>query len=168
MKSRSLVYIVRGGLIAALYLALTMIFAPISFGSIQLRVAEALTVLPMFFPESVFALAFGCLVSNMVSSFGVADMILGSFATLTAAVITSKIKNKYLAPIPSVIINALVVGGMIAYMSSSDKTVFFTVFATNFLTVGAGQAIVCYSLGIPLATAVERILPRSKNNITRK
>ncbi len=161
MRRKSLVYMVRGGIIAALYMTLTLVFAPISFGAIQFRISEALTVLPMFFPEATAALFVGCLISNMISGFGIADMVFGSLATLIAAFLTSKIKNKYTAPLPSVFINAAVIGGMIAFMSSSsDKTAFLTVFFTNFLTVGIGQATVCYLLGVPLATAVERLLPR--------
>ncbi len=166
MRRKSLVYIVRGGIIAALYLTLTLVFAPISFGAVQFRISESLTVLPMFFPEATAALFAGCLVSNMISGFGIADMIFGSLATLIAAYLTSKIKNKYLAPIPSVLINGIVIGGMIAFMSaSSDKAAFVTVFLMNLLTVGAGQAVVCYLLGVPLATAIERILPRINKKI---
>ncbi len=164
MKRRSLIYTVRGGIITALYLALTLIFAPISYGAVQFRISESLSLLPMLFPESVLALFAGCLISNMMSSLGIVDMIFGSVATLAAAYLTSKIKNKYIAPIPSVLINAAVVGGMTAYMSSpSDANVFFSVFAVNFLTVGAGQAVVCYLLALPLISGFERLLPKLRN-----
>ncbi len=168
MKRKSLMYTVRGGIIAALYLTLTLIFAPISFGAVQFRISEALTVLPMYFPEAVPALFVGCLLSNTVSSFGVADMVFGSLATLVAACITSRMKNKYLAPLPSVVINAAVIGAMTAFMSSTGNvTVFLTVFVTDFLTVGIGQAAVCYLLGVPLAAAVGKIMPKFNKKKTR-
>ena len=75
-------------LIAALYTGLTFVLAPISFGPVQFRVSEALTLLPFCLPEAVPGLFIGCLISNMLGGFGIIDIVLGSAATLAAAWIT--------------------------------------------------------------------------------
>ncbi len=89
----------RAGVIAALYVVTSLILFPFSFGIFQFRISEALTVLPLFFPESVPALFVGCLVTNVFGGGGIADVAIGSFATLLAAVCTffagKAIKDKF-------------------------------------------------------------------------
>lgn len=89
----------RAGVIAALYVALSYLVQPFAFGAVQMRLSEALTVLPLFFIESVPALFIGCLLTNL-GGLGVYDIIIGSFTTLFAAICTyftgKLIKNKYL------------------------------------------------------------------------
>ena len=80
MKTRDLVI---GGLIAAAYLALTLVLAPISYGPIQFRVSEALTLLPLIFPQAVPGLFIGCLLANIFGGYGAIDIICGSAAPLS-------------------------------------------------------------------------------------
>ncbi len=164
IKNNNLIRTARAGLIASLYVVLTLIVAPVAFGPFQLRPSEALTVLPLYFPEAVPALFIGCIISNTMSSYGMIDILFGSLATLIAAFLTAKMKSKYMAPLPSVLVNALIVGATVSYvmMSEANKG-FWVLFATNFLSVGASQACVCYALGVPLATAVEKYLKKQNS-----
>ena len=88
------------GMIAALYVTLTVALSPISFGPVQFRVAEALTLLPFFMPEAIPGLFVGCFLSNLAGGFGLIDIIVGSGATLFAAWLTSKMPNIWLAALP--------------------------------------------------------------------
>ena len=92
-------------MIAALYAALTIALAPISFGPVQFRVAEALTLLPFFMPEAIPGLFIGCLLANFTGGFGIIDIVFGSAATLLAAWLTYEMPNMWLAAIPPVIVN---------------------------------------------------------------
>ncbi len=148
MGRRKIEFIARAAIIAALYAALTLALAPISYGLIQFRVAEALTVLAYFTPAAVPGLFIGCLVANIIGPNGLLDIIFGSLATLIAAFMTYNIKNKYLAPLPPVVVNALIVGPIVAYYVGAP-------FYLGMLYVGAGQVVVCYLLGLPLLLALE-------------
>lgn len=102
-------------IIAALYAVLTMFLPALSYGAWQCRVSEALTVLPIVLPQAIPGLFVGCLVSNLLSPVGAADVIFGSLATLLAAVGTYALrKNRYLAAACPVIANGVIVGGMLA------------------------------------------------------
>ena len=79
--------ITRAAVIAALYALLTMLLQPISYGPIQFRVSEALSILPLFFPESVIGLTVGCLIANVIG-YGIFDIVLGTLATFLAAIAT--------------------------------------------------------------------------------
>ncbi|MDD3346749.1 QueT transporter family protein [Oscillibacter sp.] len=149
--SRSLIRrLTTAAVIAAAYAALTL-FLPIpQYGGVQLRVAEAMTVLPFLFPEAVPGLAVGCFLANLLGSPYVLDWIFGTLATLLAALWTSRLKNRYLAPLPPVLCNAVIVGAEIAYFSVLDGAAFLPAFALNAVTVGLGEAIACYALGLPL------------------
>ena len=136
-------FIAEAGIIAAVYFALTMAVAPLSFGQLQLRISEALCVLPFFTLAAVPGLFVGCLLSNIFSFLGIFDIVFGSLATLAAAIITYFIKNKWLLPLPTVIINAFAVGAMLYFIAGLP-------FWESSLYVGAGEAIACYALGIPL------------------
>jgi len=135
--------IVRVAVIAALYAAVTILLAPISYGAVQVRVSEALTILPFIFPESVLGLFVGCLISNIYGGLGIIDIIFGSLATLTAGYLTSKMPNHYLAPLPPVLINAVVVGFILKYVLGAPLFL-------SMLYVGVGQFVACYLLGLPL------------------
>lgn len=100
------------GLVAALYAVTTILFAPISYGYIQVRISEALTVLPFLFPQAVFGLFVGCLFANLFGGFGILDVVLGSGATLLAGIISSAMPNVYLAALPPVLVNMVIVGGI--------------------------------------------------------
>ncbi len=149
----------RTALIAAAYAVLTLAFPPFSYGPIQLRISEAMCILPFFMGEAVIGLTVGCLIANVIGvSFGMTlpwDILVGTSASFIAAIITYKIKNKWLLPLPSVIVNALFVGAMLTYviLDSAESVPLWY----NILTVGAGQAIVCYGLGLPLFAVMKKI-----------
>jgi len=130
-------------MIAALYAGLTIALAPISFGPIQLRIAEALTLLPFFVPEAVLGLFIGCVLSNFIGGFGLIDVIFGSLATLLAALMTRRMPTIWLAALPPVVLNAAIVGGYLAVLTK-------TPFLLSVLYIGASQSAVCLGLGVPL------------------
>lgn len=145
------------GIIAAIYTVLTLALPIPQYGSVQLRVAEAMTVLPFLIPEAVPGLAVGCFLANLLGSPYVLDWIFGTLATLLAAIWTSKLKNCYLAPLPPVVCNAVIVGAEIAYFSTLDGQAFLPAYAFNALTVGAGEAIACYLLGLLLLGVLQKV-----------
>lgn len=144
----------RGAIIAAVYALLTIFLAPISSGLIQCRVAEAMSVLPYFAFSAVPGLFIGCVLANLLTGAPAYDVIFGSLATLLAAYITYLMRKrapKWLAPLPSVVINALVVGALLTYVY--DVGVSYWV-AVGYVAVG--QAIACFALGLPLLTILNR------------
>lgn len=146
----------RAGIIAAIYVALTLLTQPISFGMLQVRVSEALTLLPFIFPEAIWGVTVGCLIANIFGG-TVLDVIFGTLATLLAAIITRKMKSVYLAPLPPIILNGLIVGSVVAFNIYAEPNI--GVIATVCLMVAAGEAVSCYILGIPLMALVNKILP---------
>ena len=149
-------YIAKAAIIAATYIIITWIFAPISFGHniFQLRISEALTVLPMFTGAAIPGLFIGCVLSNLFfGGLGMIDLVFGSLSTLLAAYLTYKLKNKgkLVALIPPVVINALVVGTYLKFLLFADTSVFVTIGYT-FL----GQLGACYLIGIPFAYTLEK------------
>ncbi|MDR1204549.1 MAG: QueT transporter family protein [Peptococcaceae bacterium] len=141
----------RGAVIAALYAAVTLALAPFSFGPAQLRASEALTVLPVFFPEAPLGLFIGCAAANFVGGYGVADVVFGSLATLLAALCTRGLARfPFLAPLPPVVLNGVVVG----YVLHAATGIPWLALA---LEVGAGELASCYCLGLPLLFALKRI-----------
>ncbi len=149
------------GMIAALYTVATLILAPLSFGNIQFRASEALTLLPVFTASAVPGLAVGCIISNAVgvamgsNIAGWLDVLFGSFATLIAAILTRALRKiqfkgiPLLAILPPVLLNALIVGGELA-------VVYQLPFWLCALEVGAGELVVCTVLGIPLILALKK------------
>ena len=102
---------VRGAAVAAIYAALTLALAPISYGAVQVRVSEALTVLPFFMPRSaVPGLFLGCFLANFLGGAGIWDVVFGSAATLIAAMLTARCRSRMLSPLAPVLVNAVVVG----------------------------------------------------------
>ena len=156
MKKRSTArWIAEVGVIAAMYAVLTIALAPISFGQVQFRVAEALMILPFFTTSAIPGLFIGCLIANVLgSSFGILDIVAGSLATLAAAAIASKIKIKWLVPLPAVLVNAFVVAYILNVMAGLP-------YWLSAAWVGLGEAVTCYVLGMPLLY----VLDRYKNRI---
>lgn len=143
--------------LAAVYAALTMtLYAP-SYGPVQVRFSEALTVLPFLFPSAIPGLFVGCLVSNLISPYGPLDVVFGSLATLLAALWTGRIKNKWLAPLPPVLCNAVIVGATIAVSEVGMGPAFFPAYLFNAATVGLGELIACYLLGMVLLSILPKI-----------
>jgi uncharacterized membrane protein len=136
-------------MIAALYVAITILFAPVSFGEIQLRVSEALTLLPFYIPAAVPALFVGCLIANFIGGFGLWDVVFGSGATLLAAWLSSRMPNIWLAALPPVVVNMLIIGALLHFIIDVP-------FLLTALYVGLGQALACFALGIPLMRVLEK------------
>ena len=144
--------------IAALY-AVMAYFASVfgvAYGPVQCRFSEALCVLPFLMPEAVPGLFIGCLIANLLSPYGVLDIVFGSLATLLAAMWTRRCRSRWTAPLPPVICNAVIVGGLIAYYEAGFYAAFPAAFAYNAFTVGLGEALACYVLGLLLLKAVEK------------
>ena len=98
-------------MIAAIYVALTYVFAPISFREIQVRIAEALTILPVFTPAAIPGLFIGCILGNMLGGAMITDIIFGSLAILIGAFFTWKLRkaSPFLAPVPPIVSNTLII-----------------------------------------------------------
>lgn len=102
--------VTKQGIIAALYTVISITLAPISFGAIQFRVAEILMPLPYYNKKNRIGITLGCLISNLFSPMGIADIIFGTTATFLACTLISKLDNKRLVGIIAALINGLVVG----------------------------------------------------------
>ena len=144
--------IVHAAIIAAVYAVLTLALAPVSFGPVQCRVSEALCILPMFFAEAVPGLAIGCLIANLCIG-SIYDIIFGTIATLVAAFGTRLCrKNKWIAMLFPVVLNAVVVGGYIGLFTGTNMAVWLCM-----CSVGAGEAVACYGIGMPLCGLAEKL-----------
>ncbi|OPL11193.1 MAG: transporter [Firmicutes bacterium ML8_F2] len=142
-------YWTRAAMIAAIYALMTVIFAPISYGMIQVRISEMLMVLPFFTGAAVPGLFVGCLIANIYGGYGIIDIVFGSMATLLSAYLVTKIKHRWFVPLPPVIINALIVGAVL-------HRVLGLPFYLTVAWVGVGQVIACYGLGLPLLMILEK------------
>jgi len=142
--------IARGAFIAAIYAIVTIILAPISFGVFQIRVAEALTLLPILFPEAIWGLFVGCLVSNIYGGLGPIDIFLGSLTTLVAAWLTYRLRHSPLAYMPPIILNGLIVGTYLSFLLKVN--ILLSIFS-----VAAGEAIAVLVLGIPLLRQLRKL-----------
>ena len=150
--------LVHCGVVAAIYVVLCLALQPLSYGAVQVRVAEALCLLPVFGAEYIVCVVLGCFLANLLGSPFVLDWIFGTLATLLAAIWTSKVKNRWLAPLPPVVCNAVIVGAEIAYFATLDGAAFWPAYAFNAFTVGLGEAVACYVLGSLLLRALVPVL----------
>jgi len=141
-------FLVEAAIIAAMYAALTILI-PGGSGQVQVRVSEALTVLAFFTPAAIPGLFVGCLVANFFVGAGIYDLILGSLATLLAAFLTTKMRLKFLAPLPPVIINAVVVAIILKITANLP-------ILASMGFVAIGEVIACYGLGYPLILFIEK------------
>ena len=119
----------------------------LTFGPIQCRFSEALCVLPFFLPETAWGLGVGCLIANLLSPYGVLDIVVGSAATLLAALLTARCQKTCLSPLPPVINFSELFGLVLAYEQAGTSAAFWPTYAFNALTVGLGEAVACYGLG---------------------
>ena len=147
MKSKNLLFLTQAAMIAALYVALTYIFAPISFSEIQVRIAEALTILPVFTPAAIPGLFIGCLIGNTIGGALIPDIIFGSLATLIGAFFTWKLRNAhpFLAPVPPILANTLIVPFVLRYAYLIELPI-----PLMMLTVCVGEILSCGVLGLLL------------------
>jgi uncharacterized membrane protein len=147
-------FLTQAAIIAAIYTVLVLIFQPISYGPIQVRIAEMLTVLPYFTPAAIPGVAIGCLISNFFSpSLQVLDLVFGTLATLIAATFSYLLRrNKYLVPIPPIIVNAIIIPWVLRYAYKIPDAIPFLM-----LTVGVGELIAAGILGMVLLFALDKV-----------
>ena len=146
----------RCGMVAALYVVLCMALQPFSYGAVQVRVAEALCLLPVFGAEYIFGVVLGCFLANLLGS-TIVDVIFGTLATLLACLWTSRLTSRWLAPLPPVLCTAVIVGAEIAWAEAGITPAFWTAFGFNAVTVGLGELIACYALGSLLLSAMPQV-----------
>lgn len=150
MKGMNTRMLTRAAAIAALYAAITLALAPISYGPVQFRASEALTLLPVFWPEAGAGLFAGCFFANLAGGYGIADAAVGGLATLLAAFCTRRLRaNRWLAALPPVLVNAVAIGVMLHFADGAP------LFATM-LYIAAGQAAACYALGLAMLAGLEK------------
>lgn len=142
------------GILAAVYAALTIATAAFAYGPIQFRLADALCILPFFLPFSTWGLFIGCVIANLFSTVSALDIVIGSLATLLGCLMTSRVKNPYLAPLPTIVCNTVLVGAMLAWVYMPENLLLG--FATMGAQVLIGEAAVLYVLGLPLLLVLRR------------
>ncbi len=167
--------IVRIAAIAAIYTALSVALAPISYGMLQIRVSEALALLPIFAPQAIIGVVLGCFLTNLIGVFtganilGVLDVFFGTFATLCAAILTYKLRNikTFNMPVasafPPIIINAVIIGLELTYLFMG--TFELVVFLSQSLWIALGQTISCLIIGLILVRTIEKT-PALKKTLT--
>lgn len=153
MKSKKLVFICQAAVIAALYVVLTYVFSAFASGVIQVRVSEALTILPAFTPAAIPGLVIGCLLSNTLTGCVLLDIIFGSVATLIGALGSYALRrHTWLVPIPPIVSNMVIVPFVLRYAYGATDAFPFMI-----ATVGAGEIISCYLLGMLLYGALKKV-----------
>jgi uncharacterized membrane protein len=163
-KKNTTLILTTNAIIAALYAALTIALAPISYGPLQFRVSEIFTVLPFLMPCTIPGVTAGCVLANLYTG-SILDIVFGSLATLLAALMTARygkkgntVKNRILGCLMPVIFNAVIVGAVLTWGYQIQE--FLSPLASygfNALTVGVGEAGVLYLLGYPLLCELPKI-----------
>lgn len=153
MKNKKLAFICQAAVIAALYVVLTYVFSAFASGVIQVRVSEALTILPAFTPAAIPGLVIGCLLSNTLTGCVLLDIIFGSVATLIGALGSYALRrHTWLVPIPPIVSNMIIVPFVLRYAYGATDAFPFMI-----ATVGAGEIISCYLLGMLLYGALKKM-----------
>ncbi len=159
-KKSKTVVLCRAGIIAACYAALTMAFGQLSYGPLQVRPSEALCLLPIFFPEAIPGLFVGCMLGNVLSGYGIYDILLGSLTTLLAAAFTylsGKVFKRgafsvIFGGLPPVLLNAFCIPLIV--ILAGDKSGAYWV---NFIQLLFTQTVWIYLLGVPLFLGIRRL-----------
>lgn len=181
MKQNRIYKMAIAAMIAAMYAAVSLALAPISFGTVQMRIAEALTLLPVFDPVMILGVSLGCFVTNMVGFFTGADILgwldipFGTMATVIAAFLSYWMRNvrikglPVLSAVPPVLANAVMIGGELTYLIAGCFQ--WDIFAIQAFSVGIGELISCFALGLPLVWflektgVVKKMLPYQKSGL---
>lgn len=152
MRDKKVLFIVQAAAIAAIYVVLTVVFAAFSFGEVQVRLAEALTILPFFTPAAIPGLFAGCIIGNLLGGAIPLDILCGSIATLIGALGSYTLrKHKFLVPIPPIAANTVIVPYVLYYGYGVNLPIPFMM-----LTVGVGEVISCGVIGILVLLALEK------------
>ena len=153
MKNKGVQFLAQAAMIAAVYVVLTIVFAPISFSEIQVRISEALTILPLFTPAAVPGLFVGCLLGNILGGAALPDIVFGSLATLIGALGTRMLRKAkpVLGTIPPILSNAIIVPFVLRYAYGILMPI-----PLMMLTVGIGEVISCGILGMILYKVLDK------------
>ena len=163
MRNKSVLFITQAAVIAAIYVVLCQIFAPISFRDVQVRIAEALTILPFFTPAAIPGLFVGCILGNLLGGAIPLDVVFGSFATLIGALGTWAIgkwirgkhpngnKIKCLLPVPPILSNTIIIPFILFYGYGIHVPIWM-----QMATVGLGEVLSCGVIGMILLFALEK------------
>ena len=151
MKNKSTIFLAEAAAIGAIYVVLTLLFAPLSYGEVQIRFSEALTILPYFTPAAIPGLFVGCIIANLFGGAIPVDILFGSIATLIGAVFTYKLRNcsRFLAPIPPIAANSIIVPFVLRFGYGANLPIPLMI-----LTVGIREVVSCAVLGLILQTAL--------------
>ncbi|MBO5485826.1 MAG: QueT transporter family protein [Eubacterium sp.] len=152
--NKKVLFICHAAMIAALYVVLTVVASSLNLanGNIQVRFSEALTILPFFTPAAIPGLAIGCLISNLITGCVPLDIVFGTVATLLGALGSYALRRyKWLVPLPPILANAIIVPWVLRIGYGMPLSIPFMM-----LTVGAGEVISCYILGMILLLALEK------------
>lgn len=153
MNNRKNLFITQAAVIASLYTVLVLVFQYSSFGPIQFRIAEALTVLPYFTRAAIPGVTLGCLISNIIFGADILDIVFGTLATLIGAILSYKLRwNKFLVPIPPIVVNAMVIPFVLKYAYFEADPILWLI-----LSVGAGQVVAAGVLGLVLLFALDKV-----------
>lgn len=161
-QNAKLIRIVRCGVIAAIYVALCMALQPLSYGAVQVRVAEALCLLPVFGAEYIIGVVLGCFLANLLGS-TIVDVVFGTLATLLACLVTYRLRNVRIkglaipASLPPVVFNAVIVGIEISVFFTEPiaSAPLWLLCVGNGISVGIGEIISCSVLGVLLVKLIE-------------
>ena len=154
MRTKRVTFITQAAMIAAIYVVLTLLVSAFNLasGAIQVRVSEALTILPAFTPAAIPGLFLGCLISNLISGCMLWDVVFGSLATLLGAVGSYLLRKwKYAVPVPPIVANTLIIPFVLSYVYQLPEGVPYFM-----LTIGIGEILSCGILGILLYNILSR------------
>lgn len=153
MRNKKVTFMVQSAMIAAIYVVLVFVFQYTSFGFIQFRIAEALTILPYFTPAAIPGLFVGCMLANLLGGSILADIVFGSVATLIGAIgtyLAGKLKFKWLAPVPPIVANALIIPFVLKFGYGEAAAIPYMMF-----TIGVSEIIICGVIGLVLLSILE-------------
>jgi uncharacterized membrane protein len=153
MNNKKTLFMTEAAIIAALYTVLVFLFQYSSFGPVQFRIAEALTILPYFTSAAIPGVTIGCFLSALITAADPIDMVFGSLATLIAAVLSYQLRRyKFLVPIPPIVVNALVIPWVLRFAYGEAQPI-----SVMMLSVGAGEVVAAGVLGLVLLFALDRV-----------
>ena len=148
MKTTRVRFMTQAAMIAAIYVVLTIFISAFNLasGAIQIRISEALTILPAFTPAAIPGLFLGCLISNLITGAMLPDIIFGSLATLLGALGSYALRKwKWAVPVPPILSNMIIIPFILAYVYQIPGGVPYFM-----LTIGVGEVISCGALGMIL------------------
>ncbi len=152
--NKKVLFITQAAVIAALYVVLTALASALGLSSmaIQVRFSEALTVLPYFIPSAIPGVTIGCFLANILTGGAVLDIVFGTLATLIGSVCSYLLrKHKWLVPLPSIIANVIIVPWVLKTAYGLQDAYWYLM-----ITVGIGEVISCYILGMILLFALDK------------